>query len=376
MLIKIGLILFGLQFSYELSAQWKISEGLTATSNSQENLSVKNTSRENILDANGNINFKTVLLDNASSLLNGFDYSGFRDITFHLENSKTKPYSYNQESVVWGVYFAFVKKDGGSATSTLWLRANKYNQISGGKVQSRYSYSLGEDWKSFGYDDSYITNMLIKISCHSSGQVDIGFANGPHSVYPFDTQSFYKFTHLTDIAGIQSIQVIVGSDAELSVRGAYITNTTYEAMEANFQREVKNAESFAEVQKKSMEEMDKIMDDQAKRDREITKKLIEQNNEATEKLIASIKNNKSESGAVFQVAGWYYFGSAKTRKACTLKIKENPYGFSSANNYIVVGYRFADGINSFMKTNVQASFDDKLQCYTAFVGTQYVYFNM
>ena len=190
---------------------WQIEQGLYATNNSLEKLNIKNTTSERIANAQNNLNYRSALLNMSWKENNSFE------ISFTLSNEKTTPYQYGQEQVYWGLSLELYKTDGSIVSKKLWLSADRYESVSEGEVASRYSYSANnEGWKKWTYSGEFIKKMDVKITCYGNS-LSAGFEYYPDKSTYYSYKRNQSFATHSNIAGIKSISVIVGSGAEISV---------------------------------------------------------------------------------------------------------------------------------------------------------------
>ena len=209
------------EWEYKDFGKWQIAQGLTATKNSQKELNVRNTTSEGITNAQGNLNYRSVSLN-----MNWKENNSF-EISFTLSNEKTTPYQYVQEDVYWGLLLELYKTDGSIVSSTLWLSASQYESVSDGEVVSRYSYRVNnKGWEKWKYWGEPIKEMDIEITCYWNS------LHAKFEYYPVKTHTeklLYRwsadklsFADYSNIAGIKSISIMVGSGAEVSVKNVFI----------------------------------------------------------------------------------------------------------------------------------------------------------
>jgi tetratricopeptide (TPR) repeat protein len=191
--------------------RWQTGEGLTVSSNSLNNLTVKNTTGEGITDSQGNLSYRSAYLN-----LNWKEVSPF-GISFTLSNKKSNPYTYNQEQVYWGFYIELYGSDGSVVSNTLWLSAERYESESDDGNISRYSFASNNDeWKKWTYLGKYIQDMKIIVFCKDNSL----FAGFSYAYYANNetTDTYEGFAEWSNITGIKSIKILVGSGAEVSVK--------------------------------------------------------------------------------------------------------------------------------------------------------------
>ena len=223
---KLCMALMSLLLSVDVQAQqewenvnkqfgaWQIEQGLYAASNSWSKLNVKNISGEKISDTQNTLNYRSAVLN-----MNWKENSPF-EISFTLSNEKTTPYQYGQEQVYWGLVLELYKTDGSTVSSYLGLFADRYESVSEGEVVSRYSYSNNGGWTKWKYLGDSMKEMNIKISCAANKSLSAGFEYYPvknsRDKYKY-SKSYQSFANHSNIAGIKSITIVVGSGAEVSV---------------------------------------------------------------------------------------------------------------------------------------------------------------
>jgi hypothetical protein len=192
---------------------WQMDQGLIATSASIKNLTVKNTTGESIVSSQNRLNHRMAFLD-----LNWKEDAPFQ-ISFNLSNEKTNPYTYDNDPVCWGILLELYGIDGSVVSNTLWLSANRHDALSDGKP-SRYAFSTDRDkWENWVYMDKYIKDMAVRI-IYNHHALCAGFrysAAHPEYTDRYDDAYLY-FAGWSNIAGIKSISILVGSEVEVSVK--------------------------------------------------------------------------------------------------------------------------------------------------------------
>ena len=185
---------------------WQLEQGLTATSNTMTNLVVRNTSGEPFANAQNDMNGRSAYLN-----LNWIENSPF-EISFTVSNPKSDPWQYASEQVYWAIFVSLYKTDGSVIANQLGLIGNKYDQFVNGKVASRYYYyDSGTGWKHWMFSGRDIKDMQIKIVCNSTIlSAYFEYYDGYHTLNQV-------FANESNIAGVHSIWIGVGSGAEVSV---------------------------------------------------------------------------------------------------------------------------------------------------------------
>jgi S1-C subfamily serine protease len=187
---------------------WQLEQGLSATTNSSGSLEssgrleVRNITGEKIFKSDNTLNLRSAVLN-----MNWKPTGNFQ-IDFMLSNKKTDPYKYTQEPVYWGVFLELYKTDGSIIRSGIMLSSDRYEALSNGKVASRYSYNIYnngkyDEWKRVGRSsENEYKHMTLRITCENN-RLDI-------------TSSRCDW-NCSNIAGVKSISIMVGSEAEVSV---------------------------------------------------------------------------------------------------------------------------------------------------------------
>lgn len=190
---------------------WQIGSGLSSTSNSLEKLNIRNTTNEGIVDTQKNLNYRSAVLN-----MNWKNSTPF-EISFTLSNEKTEPYQYSQEEVYWGLSLELYKADGSVVSDKIWLAANKFDLVADDGIIYRYFINTNsKGWEKWKHSEREVKNMNINITCFGNS------LSAKHEYYSEYIRESKAFATQSNIVGVKSISVMVGSGAEVSVTDFFV----------------------------------------------------------------------------------------------------------------------------------------------------------